>query len=252
MSRELQVSHSHVATRVNVHHSQRRRIGLRKLCPRDRRLDRLQFARGLFQRLLCQSERNAIPDKSSLDKLSEYEWRWVASKCSRTGVEVLRTRSEARNCDVFKFQTATACVPEMGIINEEVGDTSPIAKLAGNNPVWCAEDGKATDPTYKESATFTSATPHIPDGWSMVGCLARSPNVLAFPKAGMREVEVHPEMSPDYCINSCSGYSVSHEMQCDRSGIADRSVNLNFESTPESNVSVNAAHRRQHTLTHDC
>lgn len=106
----------------------------------------------------------------------------------------------------------SACVPEMGIINESVGDKSPVAKLPGNNPIWCAEDGKATDANYTESAALISATPHIPDGWSMIGCLARdrnSPEVMAFPEIGLRETHVHYEMSPDYCLSRCSGYTVS-------------------------------------------
>jgi hypothetical protein len=106
----------------------------------------------------------------------------------------------------------TACVPEMGIINEPVGDKSPVSKLPGNNPVWSAKDGKANDTNYTESATLISATPHIPDGWSMIGCLARDKNsseVMAFPEIGLRETHVHHEMSPDYCLNKCSAYTVS-------------------------------------------
>jgi hypothetical protein len=120
---------------------------------------------------------------------------------------------EARKCDVFSFQNMTACVPEMGIVNEPVGDKFPIAKLPGNNPVWCAEDGKLTDPNYEENATMISATPLIPAGWSMIGCLARDKNApkdLAFPEVGTREIEVLRDMSPQYCLDKCAGYSVSN------------------------------------------
>lgn len=125
----------------------------------------------------------------------------------------MRGPLEARKCDIFSFQNMTACVPELGVVNEAVGDKSPIQKLPGNNPVWCAEDGKSIDPNYKENATIISATPWIPDGWSMNGCLARdknSPKDLAFPEVGMREIEVFREMSPQYCLNKCAEYSVSN------------------------------------------
>jgi hypothetical protein len=50
-------------------------------------------------------------------------------------------------------------------VNEPVGDKGAIDKLPGNNPVWCAEDGKATNASYVESATMISASPPIPEGW---------------------------------------------------------------------------------------
>lgn len=139
----------------------------------------------------------------------------------------------------------TACVPEMGIVNEPVGDKYPIDKLPGNNPVWCAEDGKLTDPSYVENATMISATPWIPDGWSMIGCLSRDktkPETLAFPEVGMREIEVMRDMSPQYCLTKCAGYSVSNEPPtlpvCD---FADERLVVECCSMQESNVSIHIA-----------
>lgn len=100
----------------------------------------------------------------------------------------------------------------MGIVNEPVGDKGPIDKLPGNNPVWCAEDGKATDPNYVESATMISATPPIPEGWSMTGCLARdgnTPHVYAFPDMGFRETGIKQDMTPNHCLSTCGNYTVS-------------------------------------------
>lgn len=110
----------------------------------------------------------------------------------------------------------SSCIPELGIVNESIGDPSqhqsPIDKLPGNNPLWRAEDGKATDPNYVETATMVSVTPHIPEGWSMIGCLARDankPDVFAFSDPGVRELGVKHDMSPDYCLNKCGDYGVS-------------------------------------------
>lgn len=106
----------------------------------------------------------------------------------------------------------SACVPELGIVNEAAGDKGPIDKLPGNNPVWCAEDGKGTDPKYVETATVISATPPIPEGWSMTGCLARdekTPDIYAFAELGFRETGIKKEMSPNRCLSKCSDYTVS-------------------------------------------
>lgn len=106
----------------------------------------------------------------------------------------------------------SACIPELGIANEPVGDKGPIDKLPGNNPVWCAEDGKATDLNYVELATMISATPQIPEGWSMTGCLARdanTPEVYAFPDMGFRETGIKHDMSPNSCLSTCGNFTVS-------------------------------------------
>ncbi|KAJ9096001.1 hypothetical protein QFC21_005364 [Naganishia friedmannii] len=117
-------------------------------------------------------------------------------------------QGEARNCDVFHFQDPTFCHPEMGIVDEPVGEDYPIDRLPGNNPVWCAEDGKATDPNYIETGTLVSATPLVPPGWSMVGCLSH-PEILPYQDddIGLERDDSH--MTPAECLADCaaSGYS---------------------------------------------
>jgi hypothetical protein len=98
----------------------------------------------------------------------------------------------------------------MGIVIESVGEDRPIDRLPGNNPVWCAEDGKATDPNYVETATLISATPLIPLGWSMIGCLSH-PEILPYQDddIGLERDDSH--MTPQECLTDCaaSGYAVS-------------------------------------------
>ncbi|KAJ9121506.1 hypothetical protein QFC22_002123 [Naganishia vaughanmartiniae] len=127
-------------------------------------------------------------------------------------------QGEARTCDVFHFQDPTSCHPEMGIVNESVGEDHPIDKLPGNNPVWCAEDGKATDPDYVETGTLISATPLVPLGWSMVGCLSH-PDILPYQDDDIGLMRDESHMTPEECIIACSAGGYSHsETYCGGEG----------------------------------
>jgi hypothetical protein len=105
-------------------------------------------------------------------------------------------------------------------VNEPVGDEYPIGKLPGNNPVWCAEDGKATDSNYVETSTLISATPLIPLGWSMIGCLSH-PEVLPYQDDDIGLGRDDSHMTPEGCLTDCAarGFIVSAELLFSASGL---------------------------------
>lgn len=81
---------------------------------------------------------------------------------------------------VMDTAAASACQFDGMIVNEDIGDVSPIAKLPGCNPTW---DGTGSMPTCggTDNPGLVNAITPLPAGWSDLGCIAEGTSGRALP-----------------------------------------------------------------------
>lgn len=73
--------------------------------------------------------------------------------------------------------------------------SSPLAAI------WIGNSTKPNDPTYSESANYTSPSSTLPDGWTEVGCIPEPTNARALLAASFTS----QDMTVGSCVNYCAG-----------------------------------------------
>lgn len=151
-------------------------------------------------------------------------------------------RSQFLDCPILKANTnqaaASACKPEMNIVDESVGFTSPLQVLPGCNLVWSGTGPKPACNPNPPIPGFVSPKTPLPSGWYELGCIAEGTQGRAFTGSST----TNDAMTKAVCANYCSGLGFpyagveySRECYCGK-GFSNGAVNTTVAWSDCSNT----------------
>ncbi|EJF58364.1 WSC-domain-containing protein [Dichomitus squalens LYAD-421 SS1] len=120
---------------------------------------------------------------------------------------------------VFDQASASACVLETDIVDEEIGFNAPLTILPGCNPLWNGTVVKPAcpDPNAPTPALVPAQTP-IPTGWTELGCIAEGTSGRALTGASTTSPNMTRAVCAGFCASrgfSLAGAEYSDECYCD-------------------------------------
>lgn len=96
-------------------------------------------------------------------------------------------------------QAARACGPENALVNEDIGETGPLDRLPGNNPLWVGTGPKPSFDNVAQVPDFINTTIPLPQGWADLGCHAEPKGTRALTAATMTS----DTMTRNACMGEC-------------------------------------------------
>ncbi|PSR71455.1 hypothetical protein PHLCEN_2v12722 [Hermanssonia centrifuga] len=119
---------------------------------------------------------------------------------------------------VANDQAASACQPELMIVDEPIGTvSSPLTVLPGCNPLWIGTGPKPTCDPEPATPGFVDAESTLSSGWTQLGCIAEGSTGRALSSASTTS----PVMTRPFCANFCAnlgypyaGVEYSDECYC--------------------------------------